>query len=418
VHLVLGTCATFKRAMRVLAVNQFYPPDMSATAQLLGELCEDLVATGHEVEVIASQGTYRGGARLSGKSNLGGVDVQRPWATSLGKASIAYRMADYSTFGATSMAAALRTRRPDVVLSLTTPPMIALGMTAVAMVRRVPLVTWVQDVYPEIADAFGVLSRSSLAYRSFFASAAAAHRFTTRIVALSDGMAQRLRAQGAPAAALRTIPNWADGRLIRPIPHANNPFRHEHQLEGRFVAMYSGNLGQGHDFTTMMAAARLVASVSPEITFVFVGDGARRFEAERLAAGLANVRFLPYQNKCNLASSLSAADVHLVSLREGLEGLLVPSKLYGALASGRPVFYVGPRSCEVAETIRNHDLGWEGRNGDADGLARVLTLLSAGGDRWGEICQNPRRTFEEKYSRRVCVGKWIEILEEAALVGG
>jgi glycosyltransferase involved in cell wall biosynthesis len=400
--------------MRVLAVNQFYPPDMSATSQLLGELCEDLVAAGHEVAVIASQGTYRGGERLERRSVQGGVEVQRPWATSFGKASIAHRMADYSSFWATSLSAALRARRPDVMLSLTTPPMIALGMASVARLRRIPLVTWVQDVYPEIAAQFGVLSATSAAYLGFRSSAAAAHRLTTRIVALSDGMAERLVAQGAARSALRTIPNWADGRLIRPVAHEDNPFRKQHGLEDRFVVMYSGNLGQGHDVATPIAAARMLERSSPRVLFLFIGEGARRAEAEQLAADLTNVRFLPYQRKTDLANSLSAADVHLVSLRQGLEGLLVPSKLYGALASGRPVCYVGPRECEVASVVRAHQLGTEARNGDAEHVAASVAGLAVRQDWWRDACVRARRTFEASYDRPVCVARWIETLREAS----
>jgi glycosyltransferase involved in cell wall biosynthesis len=402
--------------MRVLAVNQFYPPDISATSQLLGELCEDLVAAGHEVEVIASRGTYRGGERLDRRTVRGGVEVRRPWATSFGKASIAHRMADYTSFWATSLSAALRARRPDVMLSLTTPPMIALGMASVARVRRIPLVTWVQDVYPEIAAQFGVLSPTSPAYLGFRSSAAAAHRLTTRIVALSDGMAERLVAQGASRSALRTIPNWADGRLIRPVPHADNPFRAEHKLGDRFVVMYSGNLGQGHDVETPIAAARILERSTPSVQFLFIGEGARRAEAERLAVGLSNVRFLPYQRKADLAYSLSAADVHLVSLREGLEGLLVPSKLYGALASGRPVCYIGPQNCEVASVVRAHDLGSEGRNGDAQHVAAALAEFARNHDRWRNACVKARRTFEESYDRPVCVARWFDTLGEASSV--
>src|SRR5258708_25115307 len=124
-----------------------------------------------------------------------------------------------------------------------------------------------------------------------------AHRLTTRMVALSGGMAERLVAQGAAPSKLRTRANWADGRLIRPVAHADNPFRAKHGLQDRFVAMYSGNLGQGHDVATLIAAARLLERSALRVTFVFIGEGARRGEAGRLAAGLSNVRFLPYQRK-------------------------------------------------------------------------------------------------------------------------
>jgi glycosyltransferase involved in cell wall biosynthesis len=290
--------------------------------------------------------------------------------------------------------------------------MIALGLAHVARVRSVPLVTWIQDVYPEVAVSLGLLSSSGVAYRALLSAATWTHRLTTKIVTLSTGMAERLVAQGAPQSKLKTIPNWADGSLIHPLPPEDNPFRQKHGLVERFVVMYSGNMGAGHDMETLLRAAHLAERISPQSLFVFVGDGARRREAEELAKESRNVRFLPYQRKEDLATSLSAADVHLVSLREGLEGLLVPSKVYGALASGRPVCYIGPVTCEVAKIVRRDDLGWEGRNGDAEGLARAIAALAADGERWRSVCARARSTFESQFDRPVCVARWTETLRQ------
>ncbi|MBK8995836.1 MAG: glycosyltransferase family 4 protein [Myxococcales bacterium] len=329
--------------MRVLAVNQFYLPDHSATSQLLGELCEDLARAGDEVHVLASRGSYLGGGRLAKRELRQGVRVTRPWATSWGKSTRAARMSDYLTFWSTSVSRAAVQARPDVLLVLTTPPMIAFGGALVSLARGIPLVTWVQDVYPDVAAEFGVIARGGRVFSALNRVAVATHSASTRIVALSDGMAQRLVAQGAARDCIRVIPNWADSTLVTPVDRAVNRFRQRHDLCGRFVVMYSGNLGEGHDFDTFIASARLLAQTHANILFLFVGEGSRRAAAERAAQGMNNVRFLGYQPRAELAESLSAADVHLVSLRLGLEGLLVPSKLYGALASGRPICRSAPR---------------------------------------------------------------------------
>lgn len=400
--------------MRILAINQFYAPDHAATSQLLTELCEDLAAGGDEVTVIASRGNYLGGGRLPEEEVIGGVRVLRPWATSLGKASVPRRLADYLSFWATAVGRAAVVSRPDVMLVLTTPPMIASGGVLVSAARGVPLVTWVQDVYPEVAVAFGVIPEGHPAALGFSWLQQATYRNARRVVALSRGMGERLVAQGAPKDRLRVVPNWSDGGVIRPLAHEDNPFRREHGLEGRFVAMYSGNLGVGHDVATFIEAARRLEAERPEVLFLFIGDGGRRAEAEGLARGLGNVRFLPYQPYAALRQSLTAADVHLISLREGLEGLLVPSKLYGALASGRPVMYVGPESCEVARVVREHEVGWEGRPGDAAGLARAITQ-AAGSSGWrAERGQRARHVFEEHFDRPRAVDRWRKVLEEAA----
>jgi glycosyltransferase involved in cell wall biosynthesis len=399
--------------MRVLAINQFYAPDHAATSQLLTELCEDLAAHGDEVTVIASRGSYLGGSKLRATEVRAGVRVVRPWATSLGKASVPRRLADYLSFWVTAVARAATVTRPEVILVLTTPPMIASGGVLVSAARRVPLVTWVQDIYPDIAVAFGVLPARHPAARGFALLQRETYRAARRVVALSAGMGARLTAEGAPEERVRVIPNWADGRAIRPLDHADNPFRREHDLDGRFVVMYSGNLGVGHDIATFIGAARLVATASPSVLFLFIGDGSRRAEAEELSRGLGNVRFLPYQPYGALRQSLSAADVHLISLREGLEGLLVPSKLYGALASGRPVLYIGPRACEVARVVREHDVGWEGRPGDTEGLARVIAAAAASPAWCAEGGSRARAIFEAEFDRPIAVERWRRVLEEA-----
>jgi glycosyltransferase involved in cell wall biosynthesis len=399
--------------MHVLAINQFYAPDHAATAQLLSELCEDLVAGGDEVTVIASRGSYLGGKRWPPRESIHGVTVVRPPSSSLGKTTIAHRLGDYLSFWASSVAAALAVKKPDVILALTTPPMIAAGAALAASGRRVPLVTWVQDVYPEVADAFGVLRARSAPYRALQVLTRRTHLASAKVVVLSEGMRQRVLQQGARSEQLEVIPNWADGRAIAPVLAEKNPFRMEHGVTDRFVAMYSGNLGAGHEFETFLGAARRLKDLRPEVLFLFVGDGARRNEAMAASSDLPNVRFLPYQPRERLAESLGAADVHLISLQAGLEGLLVPSKLYGALASGRPVFYVGPETCEVSLALRAHGCGSVWRAGGVEELARGLVRLCDDRAECARLGQRARLAFEKNYDRPLATARWRQVLRSA-----
>jgi len=404
--------------MRVLAVSQFYAPDHSAVAQLLAQMLEDVAAAGVDVTVVASRGGYLGGgATLAPEETLRGVRVVRPWATNLGKRSVLRRLTDYGSFWATSLSRAMVERRPDVMLALTTPPMIASGVLAVATARRVPFVTWVQDVYPDLPIQLGMLREESVPARSLRAVQRLAYRSAAHNVAISPGMALKLVAQGAPRANLRVIPNWADGRVLSPIAVEKNSFRKEHGLEGRFVAMYSGNLGVGHDVGTFVEAARQLESTHPEVLMLFIGEGVRRAEAEATARGLSNVRFLPYQPEATLEQSLGAADVHLISLREDLEGLLVPSKLYAAAAVGRPIMYVGPPTCEVARVVREHDLGWTGRAGDAAGLAAAIGNAARSRAWCEKRGARAREVFAAQFDRPIATRAWLETLESAASRG-
>jgi glycosyltransferase involved in cell wall biosynthesis len=210
------------------------------------------------------------------------------------------------------------------------------------------------------------------------------------------------------------IPNWADGQVIRPLVAGENRFRREHDLQGRFVVMYSGNLGVGHDIETPLRAARRLAATHPKVLFLFVGDGARRHEAEALSRSATNVRFLPYQPRERLSESLSAADAHLVTLVPGAEGLVVPSKLYGALAAGRPILYVGPAACEVSCVVREGEVGWSGAGGDGDALARAIATLADNPTLAAALGHRARQLLEDKYDRRHAVRRWRELLHEAA----
>lgn len=399
--------------MRVVAVNQFYAPDQAATSQMLTDLCEHLAKAGDRVTVITSRGGYLGGEALKAREHIRGVDVVRAPATRFGKATMAGRLADYLSFWASSVVETARAEEADVLLVLTTPPMIAAGSALVALAKRTPLVTWVQDVYPEAAVQLGYLGAKSPGALALSTLGRATHHAAARIVALSEGMADRLVAQGAPRERIRVLPNWSDGRLVTPRPRENHPFRIKHGLEGKIVAMYSGNLGIGHDVATFVKAARRLESTLPELVTLFIGEGARRKEAESLAEGLGNVRFLPYQPHETLGESLSAADVHLVSLREDLDGLLVPSKLYGALAAGRPVIYLGPATCEVTRVLEKDDLGKALRPGDVDGLARALEDVARNRAAWDDRGARARQIFDERYDRPVSCERFRALLEEA-----
>lgn len=397
--------------MRILFVNQFYAPDESATAELLAELAEDLAAAGHDVSVVASRGRYEGGAPFAPRERRGGVAVTRSLATSLGKGSAAARLTDYLSFALTGLSAVVVARRPDVLVALTTPPLLPAAAAAVARARGIPLVTWIQDVYPEVAGALGALAPDSAVYRGSQALMRRAHGTAARVVTLSAGMAARVRAQGAPEDRVRVIWNWADGERIFPVPAAANPFRQRHGLGERFVLLYSGNVGLAHDLSGLVEAMRRLEARCPRLVLLVVGAGGGLPEVRRRAAGLGNVRFLPRQPREELAESLSAADLHCVALRPGLEGLVVPSKLYGALAAGRPVLYLGPPGCEVARTVRELDAGWIVDQTDPAAIAERLAEVYAHPPTTATTARL-RAAFTRELDRSRAVARWEGLLGE------
>jgi putative colanic acid biosynthesis glycosyltransferase WcaI len=395
--------------MKVLLLNQFFHPDLSATAQIATDLAEDLAAAGLEVTALASRGTYLGGAVLPRRERHRGVDVVRVAATSLGKRTLLHRAVDYASFYATASLALATLPRHDVVVALTTPPLIAAtGLVAQAL-KRSRLVCWVQDLYPEIAVAFGALREGSLAARAMRAISRRVLGRADAVVALGEAMRDRCVAAGAAPERTHVVPNWADAAAIRPVRHAANGLRAGLAAGAPFVAMYSGNMGRGHDVETLLDAARLLRA-QDGIAFVFAGDGAKRPLVEAAARELPNVRLAPYQPRERLSESLSAADVHLVALSREVEGLAEPSKLYGIMAAGRPALYVGPERAEVARTLARADCGRRVANGDAPALAAAILALAEDPAARAEMGARARRALELEYQRPVATRRFHDVV--------
>jgi glycosyltransferase involved in cell wall biosynthesis len=395
--------------MKILLLNQFFPPDLAPTGQMAADLAEDLVAAGHSVSVLASRGSYLGGERLPARSTWRGVEVHRVAATSLGKATLAHRALDYASFYASAGFALSRMAKHDVVVTMTTPPLIS-AVGAAATRKRSKLVYWVQDLYPEIAVAFGALTERAPTTRAMAALSRKVMAASASVVVLGGEMKGRAVQAGAAPDRVTVIPNWADGEVIRPVPLDSNPLREDLAQGARSVVLYSGNIGRAHDVTTLVEAAKLLA-LRTDIAFVFQGDGAKRAELALATRGLPNVRFVPYQPREKLSESLSAADLHLITMAPNVLGLLEPSKLYGVMAAGRPSVYVGPERSEVACTIREEQIGACVENGDAAGLVDAILTRVAEPSRGREEGARARAAFDRSYSRPHRTAQFIRLLE-------
>jgi lipopolysaccharide/colanic/teichoic acid biosynthesis glycosyltransferase len=359
--------------MRVCFFNRSYWPDHGATGQLLTELCEDLVSRhGFEVAIVCAGAP--GGATVR-RERRNGVEILRAAGTAFDKARFVGRAANYLSYFASAWLAGRRIGRPDVVVALTDPPIIGLAARRAARRAGARFVYLCQDVFPEVArllDDFrsdivdGALERVG---RSLVLS-------SDRVVAVGETMRGHLvEHRGADPARVAVIHNWADCSALVPRSR-DNPFAREHGLDESFVVMHSGNVGLSQNLDTLLDAAALVRD-QRGIRFVVMGDGARRaaLEARTRAEGLDQVRFLPHQPKERLADAFASADMFVVSLKQGLAGCIVPSKLYGILAAGRPYVAAVEPACEVAAITTTHDCGLLSPPGDARALAgRILDL--------------------------------------------
>ena len=297
--------------------------------------------------------------------------------SSLGKQSIARRLVASLAFMVQALVVALSTRALAGVVVSTSPPLVGVIGTIVGLVRRVPVTYWVMDLNPDQLIALGKLSARSVVARSLAMVNRVILRRSTLVVALDEFMAARLVRIGARPERMRIIPPWPPDERLQPPPRASNPFRMAHGLGDELVVMYSGNHTPTNPLTTLLeAAARLRDDT--RLRFVFVGGGAGKAEVERFRDeyALPTVLSLPYQPRAALADSLGAADVHVVSLGDRMSGIVHPSKVYGAMAVGRPILYLGPRPSHVSNLIDAFAIGWHVSHGDIDGAVRTLRTIA------------------------------------------
>lgn len=397
--------------MKIVFVNRFYRPDISATSQMTAELAEGLSAF-FRVEVITSRFCYDDPSRrLPSREVLGGVTVRRVWSTRFGRGTLAGRALDYLSFYASSYFCMRRVlEKGDTLVAETDPPLISVFALRAAGSRGARLVNWVQDLFPEVSEALGVGSARSTLNKTLKKWRDTSLRKAFNNIALSRGMADRI-SQVVPGAPVSVIPNWADGRKIRPVERAENALRREWKLSDKFVVCYSGNLGRAHEIDTMVGAAERLRE-NASIRFLFIGGGYQWPKLKKAVEerSLANVIFQEYQPASGLSESLSAADVHLVSLRPEAESLVVPSKLYGILAAGRPAIYIGTEDAEEAKMLSDARAGLGIPAGRADLLARALIDLAADLDRTRAMGLNARHVFEEKFDAPIALRAWMRTL--------
>ncbi|NBR46390.1 MAG: glycosyltransferase WbuB [Verrucomicrobia bacterium] len=352
--------------MKILLLNAHYWPDMSAaTAQMMTGLAEELARQGHEVRVICGRRKYDEPSVLFPRREVrNGVQIARIWNSSFGKGAKWKRAVDFATWLASAELALLREPRPDVVVTLTTPPL--LSVLGARYARRVGarLVPWMMDLNPDEAVAAGWLALE----KSFRQSAA--------IIALDRFMADRIAAKGVDRRKIHVVAPWAHEREVKPDPEESTEFRVRHGLEKSFVVMYSGNHSPCHPLSSVIDAAIRLKD-EDKVRFLFVGGGTGWEEIRRIKEreNLTNVICLPYQPLEKVGASLGAADLHIVAMGDAFVGLVHPCKVYNLLSLGLPWIGIGPKESHLGDLLKElgDSSGCENvRHGDGAALAKLI----------------------------------------------
>jgi glycosyltransferase involved in cell wall biosynthesis len=393
--------------MRLLLLNQVFHPDPQATGQYLGRLAAELARRGHDVTVLTGQRDYEDPHRLyAAREKWRGVEIIRVMNTGWGGGSKAGRLVDFLTFLLSASWRGLLLGPFDVVVALTTPPLIAVLGAALSFVKRARFVHWVMDLNPDEAIAVGWLEANGLmAHLLEAASRWSLHR-AARVIVADRYMRDRLRGKGLPEEKMEIIPLWSQGDVVFDAP-GRERFRRAHGLADKFVVMYAGNHHPCHPLETLVGAAALLRDET-RVHFCFVGGGMEWGRLRARLEGWANATFLPYQPSEELSALLSAAEVQVVVMGNPFVGIIHPCKVYNFLGARRPFIYLGPERSHVTDLIREAGLAGvtaSFRHGESLAVAEYLRRRS------GETApEGPWTEATGPWTEAAALQKWLAAL--------
>lgn len=399
--------------MNVLLLNQCFYPDVMATAQQLTDLALGLSREGHNVTVVASNRGYDNPSqRFPSRETWKGIKIIRISSLAMGKQTRWRRALDFGSFLTNCALRLLLLPRFDVVVGLTSPPLISFLGSTFTRIKGGKFFFWVMDLNPDEAIAAGWLRRDSAPAKIFDRLLRSSLSHSEKVIALDHFMKKRIVAKGISEDLVTVLPPWAHDDKVRFDPAGREAFRRQHNLEHNFVVMYAGNHSPCHPLDTLVEAARRLSS-RKEIVFCFVGGGSEQKKVRAFAArhSLENIRCLPYQPFESLTATLSAADLHAIVMGDEFVGIVHPSKVYNVLTVGCPFLYIGPKESHISEIAARLNGGchaYTATSGDVDAVVgQILAEMKL------KTVRSEHRIPEiaSAFSRQALLPRMIKILE-------
>jgi glycosyltransferase involved in cell wall biosynthesis len=399
--------------VHILLFNEYYPPDTSATAKMASLVAEEL-AKSHRVTVIAGRPSYDPDEKypwsLLRRDVRNGVTVERVGSTTYSRHQMRGRVSNYLSYLALAVPRAL-SMRADVVLAMTDPPVAGIAGAFIARLSGTAFVYNIRDLYPDMAIGGEIVPANSWA-RRWESLHRSALRHATRVIVLGEDMRDRILTKGVAPDRVEVIRDGA--HLPESLAAQSHPIAQDIRSGFRFVAIHAGNLGFYGAWDTLVRAMKLLEGDNTGL--VFVGEGANRDRLELSARESSNVRFLPFRPAAEIPYVMAAGDVHIVTVKRGLEGVVVPSKLFSILAAGRPVLVVAPEQCDTVRIVRANQCGLAADPDDPAAVAAALRKLRSDPALLEGMGRRARETAK-KYARVDELKRFVGVVEEAARNG-
>lgn len=393
-------------------ISQVFYPDEVSTAGLFTQLCERMAELDIDVEVWCAQPSYNKNRRQPRNRVYKGIHIRYLPSTYFRKSSFIGRLLNYLTFTISLIFKFLFSRNKSTVFSSTNPPYLGYIIACLCRIKKRKFVYLIQDVFPEGLVRIGKLSKKSIVVKIWDRLNNYTLKQSDKIIVLGRDMKDWLISfYEQTETKMQIIPIWQDEKLIHPVPFSQSMFVKGNRLENKFVIQYSGNMGLWNDM--VFFAEAISRFKDPEILFTFIGDGIRKKEMVKTWNKIIpdHVQLYTFQPMFGLNDVLAACHVALVSLREGAEGMALPSKIMGILASGRPTIAVVPKESEISFILNEENCGIQVDPGDMNAFIKALELLKSNSSLREEMGINARRAFENKYSVRIVAEKYMDLID-------
>jgi glycosyltransferase involved in cell wall biosynthesis len=398
--------------VKILFLNQFFYPDLAPSGKLILDVARHLASKGDQVTVLCGSTLYAEAEDTqAAKNNLDGIRVIRVPSTNFGRTHRWLRALDDLGFLFMSFLTSMIMSRHDIVISRWSPPVLPILVAWLKRFGKARCLTWVHDLYPEVAVSLGLLKKDGMLCKLLETLSKIVYRNSDIIICITEQIRNAVVQKGVPFEKTRVVPDWIDETEIYPETRENNLTLRENEMLQRFVLLYSGNFGLGHDFSTFLESARMLLK-RDEIRFLFVGGGPRKAEVLEFIERnqLTTCRVVPYRSWESLRDGLNAGDVHLISMRDGLESCMFPSKVYASLACGKPFIFVGPKTSEVLSIIERSGAGFFIPLGEPQQLIDLVLKLRQRTSELNVMGQKGRKFFEAHFTQKLAMERFDKIL--------